>query len=617
MPSIPSRREQERLPIAFQRSRPLNSQQQQQQQPSPQGNSNGKSSQNRSKERTPTSSFTSTFSTNTNTKCNKNTTIKSTTMSSSKSKKKKSPAPPTPPANCKVDRFGFITNMDATGRLTQEDDNNTKQSPNSKSNKHTNGNGTSNGGSKSEGGPGGGSGEVLSGSVHDSKRMERREKKWSSMMNSWDTTNRRRQKLVLNRLRKGLPDSMRDKVWPLLGGVNKKLRPGSSTNRIYKELLKQCAEDNQNALDTFPPEGPNQSLARMTLGMRSNSFQNIQETIERDIHRTYPRHSLFYDEENHKDDLAPPTQPAPPPEEPKQEDTDDDHDDDDDDDSQAGLGALCNEDLSNLMMELDVGTSSKVKKKNSSGGKKKKNTDDSSSKAAKAKEDATAAAKLAAIAEQKRKHQHQTCESMVEAKGGQGALRRVLCAYSYYDREVGYCQGMNFIAAMFITIMPEKEAFWMLVSIMNDKPCELRGLFGKGMTWTHKVLFVAEKLIHHFLPKLAKHLDNENIHVTMYATQWLLTQYTSSFNFDLVTRVWDCFLVEGFKTIYRVMLALLQMAQPILLKMSFEEILGFFRDMPDTIDGNLVMETAMKIPLKRKHIAKYESNWKAEQEGNN
>lgn len=100
----------------------------------------------------------------------------------------------------------------------------------------------------------------------------------------------------------------------------------------------------------------------------------------------------------------------------------------------------------------------------------------------------------------------------------------------------------------------------------------------------------------------------------MYATQWLLTQYTSSFHFDLVTRVWDCFLVEGFKTIYRVMLALLQQAQPTLLKMSFEEILGFFKAMPDQVDGNTVMETAMKIPLKRKHIKKYESEWKASQE---
>jgi hypothetical protein len=47
--------------------------------------------------------------------------------------------------------------------------------------------------------------------------------------------------------------------------------------------------------------------------------------------------------------------------------------------------------------------------------------------------------------------------------GGQAALRRVLRAYSYYDPEVGYCQGMNFIAGMFLTVMSEEDAFWLLV----------------------------------------------------------------------------------------------------------------------------------------------------------
>jgi hypothetical protein len=148
---------------------------------------------------------------------------------------------------------------------------------------------------------------------------------------------------------------------------------------------------------------------------------------------------------------------------------------------------------------------------------------------------------------------------------------------------------------------------------MYEKPCEMRGLFGEGMRETHKVLHVAEKLIHHHLPKLAKHFDKENIHVTMYATQWLLTQYTSSFHFDLVTRVWDCFLGEGWKIIYRVMLALLQQWQSQLLKMSFEEILASFRELPDRVEGYEVMETALKIPLRTKHIIKYEKEWETRQ----
>ena len=143
----------------------------------------------------------------------------------------------------------------------------------------------------------------------------------------------------------------------------------------------------------------------------------------------------------------------------------------------------------------------------------------------------------------------------------------------------------------------------------------MRGLFGEGMRETHKVLFVAEKLIHQFLPRLAKHLDKEMIHVTMYATQWLLTQYTSSFKFNLVTRVWDCFLLEGWKVTYRVMLSILQRCQTKLLAMSFEETLGFFRDLPEQpeIDATII-DDAIKIPLKTIHVVKYENQWCAQQE---
>ena len=152
-------------------------------------------------------------------------------------------------------------------------------------------------------------------------------------------------------------------------------------------------------------------------------------------------------------------------------------------------------------------------------------------------------------------------------------------------------------------------------AVMHNKPCHMRGLFGEGMKETHQALYVADKLIHQFLPKLAKHFEKESIHVTMYATQWLLTQFTSSFRFDLVTRLWDSFLFEGWKTTYRVMLALLQRSQNDLLNRGFEDILAFFRELPDRpdIDGSIV-DDSMKIPLKTSQIRKYEIEWRLQQQ---
>ena len=89
---------------------------------------------------------------------------------------------------------------------------------------------------------------------------------------------------------------------------------------------------------------------------------------------------------------------------------------------------------------------------------------------------------------------------------GQFSLRRVLRAYAMYDSEVGYCQGMNFIAATFLTFLSEEEAFWLLVVVMNEEPYKLRDLFGEDMAGTHEVLYIAEKLMAQFLPNFGGQL---------------------------------------------------------------------------------------------------------------
>ncbi len=145
---------------------------------------------------------------------------------------------------------------------------------------------------------------------------------------------------------------------------------------------------------------------------------------------------------------------------------------------------------------------------------------------------------------------------------------------------------------------------------MNREPYNLRELFGESMSGTQEVLYIAEQLIQQFLPKLFKHLEAEHIHMSMFVTQWLMTIYTSTFPFELVARVWDSFLVEGWKVVYRTMLALLHHAQSDLMAIQFDEILTYLREYPSKVDGNAIMTTALKISLKRRHIQKYATEWR-------
>eukprot|EP00904_Undaria_pinnatifida_P002154 jgi/Undpi1/1193/HiC_scaffold_100.g14107.m1 len=144
---------------------------------------------------------------------------------------------------------------------------------------------------------------------------------------------------------------------------------------------------------------------------------------------------------------------------------------------------------------------------------------------------------------------------------GREMLRRVLTAYGRYDREVQYCQGINYICSLFLIYMPEENAFWMLVASMKRPSAPLRELFLPGMVKAQEFQFVVDSLAAKYCSKLSAQILANNLTPAMYATQWFLTAFTQRFPYDFVTRVWDMFLLEDWKVFYRVCLALFNMAR--------------------------------------------------------
>ena len=147
---------------------------------------------------------------------------------------------------------------------------------------------------------------------------------------------------------------------------------------------------------------------------------------------------------------------------------------------------------------------------------------------------------------------------------------------------------------------------------MNDAPYAMRELFAEDMAGVHETLYVADRLVRAFLPKLSQHLEEEGVDISMFATQWIMTVFASTFPFDLVARVWDSYLAEGRKVLFRVLLSLLEFAQPDLLHLDLEHILAYLRDvLPSKIHGPSIVKAALTIPLRKRHIQKYTHEWRA------
>ncbi|XP_020086739.1 EVI5-like protein [Ananas comosus] len=138
-------------------------------------------------------------------------------------------------------------------------------------------------------------------------------------------------------------------------------------------------------------------------------------------------------------------------------------------------------------------------------------------------------------------------------------VRDVLKAYSVYDRDVGYVQGMGFLAGLLLLYMSEEDAFWLVVALLKGAVhAPMERLYRVGLPLVQQYLFQFEQLVNEYMPKLGQHFSEEKINPSMHASQWFITVFSYSFLFPLVLRIWDVFLYEGMKVVFQVGLALLR-----------------------------------------------------------
>ncbi|KAI0780331.1 RabGAP/TBC [Fomes fomentarius] len=156
---------------------------------------------------------------------------------------------------------------------------------------------------------------------------------------------------------------------------------------------------------------------------------------------------------------------------------------------------------------------------------------------------------------------------------GQENLFNVLKAYSLYDPQVGYCQGLPFIVAILLLNMPDEEAFCLLVRLMHSY--DLRGHFLPDMPKLQQRLFQFERLLEEVLPVLHLHFVRQGIKASMYCSQWFLTMFSYRFPMDIVFRIYDNCLASGIEAMFAFSMALLSKNETTLLTMKFDQLIGF------------------------------------------
>jgi hypothetical protein len=192
---------------------------------------------------------------------------------------------------------------------------------------------------------------------------------------------------------------------------------------------------------------------------------------------------------------------------------------------------------------------------------------------------------------------------------GQESLKNVLKAVSITHSRMGYCQGLNFVAGTFLMYLSDEEAYWLLHSIMTKYPME--ALYA-DLTNLQKPLYVIDQLVKEKFPKVAALFENQDIRAVIYAPGWLLTLYATALPFNVVLRIVDAFLLENFKILYRIALAIIKYKEKALLQCQrIDQLLMEIKDFtaPCWKDEDKLMDTAFSIKLSRKDIVRIERTY--------
>lgn len=160
---------------------------------------------------------------------------------------------------------------------------------------------------------------------------------------------------------------------------------------------------------------------------------------------------------------------------------------------------------------------------------------------------------------------------------GQLSLYNILKAYSLLDQEVGYCQGLSFVAGILLLHMSEEEAFKMLKFLMFDMG--LRKQYRPDMIILQIQMYQLSRLLHDYHRDLYNHLEEYEIGPSLYAAPWFLTVFASQFPLGFVARVFDMIFLQGSEVIFKVALSLLGSHKPLILQHeNLETIVDFIKN---------------------------------------
>ena len=160
---------------------------------------------------------------------------------------------------------------------------------------------------------------------------------------------------------------------------------------------------------------------------------------------------------------------------------------------------------------------------------------------------------------------------------GKEMLKNILMAMAFIKPEIGYCQGMNFIVGSLINFIDnEEKCFWIFLYFIDN--IDLKSLYLQNMPDYLIKLYQLNYYIKDNFPKLLPHLKINQISPDIFFSKWILTIFSNFLPFEILYNVWDLFILDKWKAIFKFSIILVQYMQDDLMNLDLYSFSPYVRN---------------------------------------
>ncbi|KAI6144829.1 rab-GTPase-TBC domain-containing protein [Pisolithus thermaeus] len=162
----------------------------------------------------------------------------------------------------------------------------------------------------------------------------------------------------------------------------------------------------------------------------------------------------------------------------------------------------------------------------------------------------------------------------------------ILLTYNFYDKDLGYVQGMSDLCAPLYVVMDMEEelTFWCFVQVMD----RMGQNFLRDQSGMKKQLLTLQDLISVMDPELYRHFEKADGLNLFFCFRWVLIAFKREFAFEDVLRLWEVLWTDYYSNNFVLFVALAVLEShrdPILRYLpEFDEILKYCNELSMTIE---------------------------------